>query len=440
MDYQLLITKAEEKGFSDIEVYVSSSRDLSISLFKGKVDKNEFSNTSTISIRAIYDNKMAYLSLENINEDIDYILDNLKNNARSLTTEEEFEIYPGDESYPEVPELNHDFNKYSNLDKINLLKKIESSIYDADKRITFVSHCNYIEDEAAVQIINSKKLDVKQENAFCYIAVQAVASENDDNQSGFELSVKHRIDEFNAEEICKEVVEKTVSMLNAKSVKSGVYPVIVENKAMASLFATFTSIFSGEAAIKKITPLLDKLGTQFLSEKITITDDPLNSEAIFKHPFDDEGVACYKKNVVENGIFKTFLHNLKTAKYFKTKSTGNGFKMGNNIGVSGTNLIIQPGVSTIDQLIKNTEKGLLLTSFDGLHSGVNSISGDFSLKTAGYLIENGVKVRPVTLIVVASNFFKMMKNVEDIANDIKLGYNGIGSPSIKFNGLAISGE
>lgn len=437
MDYQLLIKRAEELGFTGIEAYITSSKNSSISLFNGNVDKNKISSSSNVSFRAIYNKKMSYLSLENESEDIDYILDNLKRNAESITTNEEIMIYPGDDKYPEVKEVSHDFVAYTRAYKIELLKNLEKKIKDSDKRIIHVASCAYDEIESATRIVNSLGLDVKKENAFCYIAVQIVASENNETQSGYELSVKHQVSELNIDEICDELVTKTISMLNAKPVKSRAYEVIIENETMSDLLGSFDSIFSGEAALKKITSLLDKENKKIMSELVTITDDPLAEAAVFKHPFDDEGVACYKKNIVENGVFKGFLHNLKTAKYFNTKSTGNGSRGG---GVEGTNLFIEPGKVSKDELIKSIENGLLLTSLQGLHSGVNSISGDFSLKASGYLIEKGKIIRPVTLIVAAGNFFTLMNSVVEIANDLKLGYNGVGSPSIKFSTLAISGE
>lgn len=437
MDYQLLINRAKQLGFTDIEVYVNTNRALAIEIFNGNVEKNEFSATSNFSVRAIYNNKMAYLSFENENEDIEYILNTLKKNAESITTEEEFMIYPGDSEYPQVPEVKRDFDKYTVFDKIELLKTLEKQIKDSDSRIVQVASCSFHEYETSVKIVNSLGLDVKKDNAFCYIIAQVVASENNQTQSEYTLTVKKQISELNLEEICKEVVDKTVSMLNAKPVKSQAYPVIIENETMANLLNAFESVFSGEAALKKITPLIDKIDTKIMSEMITIVDDPLLEASVFKDPFDDEGVASYRKNVVEAGVFKGFLHNLKTAKYFNTKSTGNGTRGG---GVSSTNLFIEPGTKTKEQLIESIDKGLLLTSLEGMHAGVNPISGDFSLKTSGYLIENGKIIRPVTLIVAAGNFFNLMNNVEAVANDLKIRYNGIGSPSIKFTTLAISGE
>ncbi|MFA7127527.1 MAG: metallopeptidase TldD-related protein, partial [Bacilli bacterium] len=200
------------------------------------------------------------------------------------------------------------------------------------------------------------------------------------------------------------------------------------------------SMFSGESAIKKITPLIGKEEQSIASKKITIVDAPLKKDAIFTHPFDDEGVACYDKKVVDKGVFKTFLHNLKTAQYFNTHSTGNGFKQGANVGVSGTNFYIAPGRTSKEKLIESIKEGLLITELDGLHAGVNVISGDFSLKASGFHIVNGEITRPVSLIVMSGNFFSLLNKVEAVGNDLYLSVNGIGAPSIKIKKIAISGE
>ncbi|HHU55780.1 MAG TPA: TldD/PmbA family protein [Acholeplasmataceae bacterium] len=440
MDYKLLIDKAKQYGFTDIEIYEHVTKSLHISIYNHVVDKNEISDVKGISIRAIYNGKMAYLSIENTEEDIEFILSNLKQNAEALTTDEEFEIFAGSKEYPTVKVEENDFHNYLHTDRIDMLMSLEEKVKEADARIVFVPHCHYQEIETSVRIINSNGLDVEKHNQFCAVTLQAVARENDDSQSAFEIEVKKRIKDLDLEKMAKEVVRKTVSMLNAKPVASKKYPVVIENKTMSSLFAAFQSIFSGEAAIKKITPLLGKENTKIMSDKISIIDDPLKDEAIFKHPFDDEGVACYRKEVVSNGVFKTLLHNLKTAKYFNTKSTGNGFKSGSVIGVSGSNIYIAPGNKTKEELISSIDEGLLITSLEGLHAGVNPISGDFSLKSSGYLIKNGKIDRAVTLIVISGNFFKLLNNVAEVGSDLNLRYTGIGAPSIKFNEVSISGE
>lgn len=440
MNLKALMERAKQENFEAIEIFEQKQTSIGIAIFNGVVDKNEISDLATLSIRGIYDGKIAYLDLENQNEDIDFVIKSLKDNAASLTTDEKFFIFEGSPKYPILPTIEHDFEKHSHFDKIEILKQLEQKMKAKDERIIFVPYCNYSEEKTTTRIVNSKGLDIQKENGYCVVVVQVVARENDDTQSGYDVIVKKRIDEINIDEISEEVVSKTVAMLNAKPIPSNTYPIIMENNVMTDILGAFQRIFSGEAAIKKITPLIDKVDKVIMSEKITIVDDPLCVDAITKEPFDDEGVACFSKNVVDKGVFKLFLHNLKTAAYFNTTSTGNGFRTGGSIGVAPINLYIQPGEKTKKELIENLENGFFVTSVEGLHAGVNPISGDFSLKASGFLIEAGALARPVTLVVLSGNFFKMMKEVEHIANDLKFTYKGISSPSIQFKGLAVSGE
>lgn len=443
MNYQELIKRANKNNFDAIEVTENTTKSMNIAIFNGKVDKNEISEITNISIRAIINGKMSYLTLENENEDLDNVLQSLRENANILTTDEQFEIFSGSEEYPKVEETPIDFDDFTMLDNINLLKELENNVKNADNRIIYVSFCEYEQELNTMRIVNSKGLDLTKSNHYSLVAIQAVASENGKTCSGFSIDAKVKRADINPKAICDDVVRKTVSMLNAKPIKSSIYPVIIENETMIDLFATFQSMFSGEAAIRGITPYVGKENTLIMSDKITIIDDPLmrGVGVLETQPFDDEGVACYSKKIVDNGVFKTMLHNLKTAKYFNTTSTGNGFKAANGIIARGHNMYIENGCISKDDMIKSIEKGLLITDLDGLHAGVDVVSGDFSLKASGYYIENGEISRAVTLIVIAGNFYKLLKEeVEAIGNDFKMKYNAIGAPSIKFSHIAVSGE
>ncbi|HNZ50880.1 MAG TPA: TldD/PmbA family protein, partial [Bacilli bacterium] len=344
MNYQSLIKKSQTMGFSDFEIYVDHSKAISLSVFNGHIDKNTISDNKTISVRGIYQGKMAYLTIENDQEDFDYLLTTLKNNALSLTSDEEFVIFGGSDSYPQVQAIDSGFEKVTIDKKVEMVLSLEKHIKALDQRIVFIPYCGYSEVKQSITIINSLGLNLTKANEYAYLVAQAVAKENDDTQSCFDVEVKLRYDDLHVETLAKKVVDKTLAKLNASPVASKNYPIIFEREAMGDLFNTFDSFFSGEAAIKKLTPLLNKEGEKIMSDKITIVDDPLHRDAINLQPFDDEGVACYRKTVVEKGVFKTLLHNLKTAKYFKTTSTGNGFKpsVAATVNVSGTNLLIEP--------------------------------------------------------------------------------------------------
>ena len=173
MNYNLLIEKAKEKGFSDIEIAVGSSSVTSISVFSGGVDKTHTHDEVSITVRGIYNGKMAYYSTSKADEDLDLILDTLKENALSLTTQEEFEIFPGSEEYPEEETRDGGFLKISLADKVNMLLDLEKEVRAYDERIILVPYCEYQEVIESRKIINSKGLDLEKKE-FGYVYVQAV--------------------------------------------------------------------------------------------------------------------------------------------------------------------------------------------------------------------------------------------------------------------------
>ncbi|HBP25783.1 MAG TPA: hypothetical protein DD618_02395, partial [Acholeplasmatales bacterium] len=292
MDYQKLIEQSKQTGFSDLEIYAARFVGTSISVFNGEVDKNQVSDTKSISIRGIYNGKMSYLSVENDREDFDYILKTLKDNALSLTTTEEFAIFPGSASYPAIKKAPGGFSEVPMEQKVAMAKNLEKELRAIDPRIVFVPYCHYHEGKDSVEIVNSLGLNVKKTNEYGYLMVQAIAKENEDTQSGFEIQIALKYDELDAKLAAQKAAEKVLAKLNAASVDSKVSPVIFDREPMADLLEVFPSFFSGEAAVKKLTPLLGKEGQKIVSSKISIIDDPLYEGSISTQPFDDEGVAC----------------------------------------------------------------------------------------------------------------------------------------------------
>ena len=189
-----------------------------------------------------------------------------------------------------------------------------------------------------------------------------------------------------------------------------------------------------------------KIGDQYMigyhAHKNRSNDSQGRMFAMDKLFFDDEGVPCKTKLVVENGVFNGFLHNLKTANFFKTEPTGNGFKLGvaGAVSTRPTNLFIKEGNKTKDEIIATVEDGLYITDVQGLHAGLNPVSGDFSAQASGFRIEQGKITYPVSLIVVSGNFLKLLQDVVIVGNDEFISYNGVSAPSIKVRELSISGK
>jgi len=443
MDFEKIVTRSKEVGIEDIEIYAGTSIGTSISLFNGEVDKFTVKDLEVVSIRGIYQGKMGYITTEKLSDDdIDSLLESLKQNALMIEAKEESIIYEGSKEYRLLPHKENPFLKVSSAEKIELLKTLEKSIKETDPRIKQVSNCSYSESVSEVRIINSKGLNLKKSDFYGFMMAAGVARTESEVTSVFDYQIKDNFTSFDPVSLGQEIAKATVSKLNADTVASKSYPVVLKNDVVADLIGAFKGMFSGEMLFKNLTLLKGKENTQIMGENISIIDDPFLEEGLSKSSFDDEGVACNEFEVVKDGVFKGFMHNLKTAKIFKTNPTGHGFKPSiyASVGVAPTNLYLKPGTNEFDALLEGIEEGIYITQVEGLHAGIDPVSGSFSLKSSGFLIEQGKLSRAVKLIVASGKFLELFNQVEQIGNDLRFTYSGIGAPSIKIKQLQISGK
>lgn len=443
MNKTVWMKEAEKRGITDFEIYEQKSSSTSIQLFEHKVDGFTISECDGVAIRGIYHGKMGICYLEDASDaNMDYALNQLMDNAKIVTSEDEVEIYAGEDHYPEVKVKENTFKLKSSEEKIALLKQIEEAIYASDTRIDQVMSVEYEECDVSRSITNSKKLSLHDKNSYSIVVAQVMAKDQEDVKSDYDWAVIMNEQDIQVDQFAKKLSKKVCDKLNATQIPSGNYPVIMEKDTMINLLGALSGLFNGENASKGISILKDSLNKQIFNEKISIIDDPLMENGYSSCPFDDEGVSCKKKTVVENGVLKTYLHNLKSAKLMNTTSTGNGFKAGyaSNVGISPTNFYIENGDTSFTDMVKSMEKGVIITDITGLHAGLNPISTEFSLQSSGFYVEHGEIVKPINLITVAGNFLEAMKHVEAVGNDLKFSFSGIGAPSIKFKELAISGE
>ena len=433
MNSEKLFALAKAKGLDDLQIVADTAEALNLVYYEGTVERNETSSISDLTVSAVLRGQKAVFAVEDLTMPEEDVIDALFDIASHLEAEPT-EIFAGSPSYPAVSCEPSDFHQIPLRAKIDLLADIEQKIRAREPRVVQIPEIEYEESAVSRRIENSKGLAIEKRSETVAVAFELVASDGKDSKIGFKYEVKKNFAEIDVDKMIDAAIEEAVGMFGASPVESGNYPVVVENEAMISLLRSFSGMFSGEAHLKKISPIQGKLGEKVFSDKISFIDAPLLPDAVKREPFDDEGVACYDKTVVDKGIFKTMLHNLKTAKAFGTESTGNAFRG----GASPANGYIVPGTASKDELIASMEKGLLITGFDGLHAGLNAISGDLSLKTYGYLVEGGRITRPVTLIILSGNFLTMMNGVAEVGSDLVFK-GGLGCPSIKFEEVSISG-
>lgn len=438
-----VVAISEELQVADYELYYTESDSASVETFQQEIKEYSTDSSMGVCYRCIRDGKAGYASTENLTEEEarSLVLRALEN-AASIEGEEEAFIHGKGDAYEVLPE--NTCKEPSGGEMKEAALALQRELYAADSRVTDGTQSYVVYGRSTYALCNSRGLDLKDEAAYTLCMGLALVHEGEEMYDGSE-DKDGNLEDFDLKEIAGKAVEDAVSSIGADSVPSGKYNVVFTGRAFAQMLTTFDSVFSGEAAQKGMSLLKDKEGEKIAADIVTVIDDPMHEESLVKRTFDGEGVAAYKKSVVENGVLKTLLHNLSTAAKAGVKSTGNGQKASyaSNVGVGPFTLYLKPVEGTEEELLNAAGNGICVKSVSGLHAGANPVTGDFSLLAAGFRIEDGKKTAPVKNITVSGNFFTLLKEIERIGTDMKFVRTmggKCGSPSVLVREMNVAGQ
>lgn len=441
-----LVKAGMEYGFEECEASYATESSMSIDILNGEVSNYENSATSSLSFRGLKNGQMGYCST-NILEDssIDFLLKSAMENCKILNDEDPQFIYCDENNkdlyYSQVTDA-YSKNTYKSFSELGL--KIEKAILALDSRIDAVDYLTISCSTGPYLIINSKGLHSYRDTDGISLMASARATDSDGSvKSGGHYWIGKDIDGFDLDKFLAKFKENFIGKMGAKSCKPGNYKAVLKSEAFQQFFMVFFGNFLATTMQRGLSLLADKEGETIASSVFTVKEEPMYDKALTKIPFDDEGVLTTAKSIIDKGVFATALYDLKSANKAGKTSTGNGFRSGSAVSEMPTNLIVEPGEKSFEELLEEVGEGIILTDLSGLHAGVNPISGDFSLLCEGYLIENGKKGRPVEQITVAGNFYEVIKSIKSVGNDIINLPSGEGeffTPSVYVESLAISGD
>jgi len=436
-----IIAKAPSYGFSDCQVFYNEDESMSVSILMGEVSSYECSSSISIKFKGKKDGQMAVATTSEVSaESMDFLLENAASNCGILDDEDEDFIYCD----PEHKDLKNYQktetylkNTYSRFSEIGL--QLEKDLLSMDESIKSVDYLQLDSTSSKTMILNSLGLNLYTDEDFSTIFAEVRAVKDDITKTAGNFWYGTDIDKFDSSKFIEKLKKDILGKFGASPVPSDKYSIILSNEAFISLFSSFASNFSAYSMQKGISLLNGKTGKKIASDVFTLKELPVYEKAISKFPFDTEGVLTSDKTIINNGVFETALYNLKSANKDGVKSTGNGLSGGTRF----TNLCVVPGEVDFDGLLKQLGDGLYITELNGLHAGVNSISGDFSLFCGGYLVENGVIARSVEQITISDNFYDFLSKISVVGNDVLSYPVGVGEyffPSIIVNNVAIAGD
>lgn len=442
-----LVDKAVKYGFDEAEACFMNSSSMEINVLNGEVSSYENSTIQGVGFRGKKNGQMGGSFSTDMDDDaVDFMLRNAMEICEILDDEyEEFIYCDPDNSNLESIQLSgkYDKNTYDNFAALGL--KLEKDILGISPLIKAVDYLSVSCGTGPSISVNSKGLRTYKDSDYISLFAEVRAEKDGVVKTGGHYWFGKDLDDFDEDAFLKILGKKVLGKLGASSVISGEYKVIFDSEAFVSLLHTFMGSFSSYAMQKGLSLLKDKEGEVIASDVFTLREEPMYEKALEKFPFDSEGVLTKSKALIDKGVFVKALYNLKTAHKAGTESTGNGFKgaFSAPVGISATNVVVSPGEKNFDELCSLVGNGLYITDLNGLHAGVNKISGDFSLFCEGYLILDGKISRPVEQITVSDNFFEVLKKIIATGSDIISVPEGKGEffcPSVVVSKMNISGD
>jgi PmbA protein len=432
-----LVAYGRADGADEVEVTLVDGYEFNVDVRLQQIENLVEAGSRYLSLRVIKDKKIAYAGSSDLSQGtLKYLLKNAIKRAVLANSDKFAGLPPPSPKKIDVSSLSlydPEIPSLTSKKKIDLALETEK-IALLDKRITNSHGASFVTNEVKIILANSYGFLEEFDQTFCSLSVGLQAGETDNLVEDFWGSAERHLKDLESpEEIAKKAVERTVRQLNPKKIRTQKVSVIFEPTMTSWLLGFLFACVSGVSIYHRASFLVDKLGERIGNEKITIYDDGLMPARLGTKPFDSEGVPSQKTVVVEHGILKNYLCNTYAARKLNLRSTGNA----DGAGVSPNNFYLEAGTGSPQEIIRSTEKGLLLVRTLG--HGLNPITGDISRGAFGLWIEKGEIVHPVSEVTISGNLGEILRSADLVGNDLEFR-GSICGPTIKVAELMVAGE
>lgn len=268
-------------------------------------------------------------------------------------------------------------------------------------------------------------------------SVSVIAGEGTGMERDYDYSMRlHQTDLEAPDVIGIRAGERAVRRLNARKARTGPATVIYDPRVARGLAGHLAGAINGASVARKTSFLRDRMGQPVASAAITVTDDPLRPRGLASRPFDGEGVEGQAMTMVDKGVLAHWFLSQAIARELGLETNGRGSRSASSVSPSSTNLAIEPGEVSPEELIASVKSGFYVTEVFG--QGVNMVTGEYSRGASGFWIENGELTYPVSEITIAANLKDMFMNMVP-ANDVDRAHS-TAAPTLLVEGMTIAGE
>lgn len=432
-----LVEEARKSGADRCDAVVARGRSTSVSVRLGKVEGTEASESDGFSLRVFVDGKVASVSANAGMEPAQ-----LAERAVAMAR-----VSPED-PYATLADPDDIAAEYADLDLFDptelgseALSDAALATEDAARAVEGVTNSGGAGASAGMGgmvLVTSEGFSGAYMGTRFGRSVSVISGEGTGMERDYEFDSRLYYAELDSPQIIgKSAGERAVRRRNPRQLETGSgVTVVLDPRVARGFVGHLAGAINGAAVARKTSFLRDMMGKQILRSGIIISDDPQIVRGPASRPFDGEGVRGSRLNMVEDGILKNWFLSTGTARELGLHTNGRGVRSGSNVNPASTNLALEPGEKSAEELIRDVGTGFYVTEVIG--QGVNMITGEYSRGASGFRIENGVLTYPVSEVTIASNLKEMFLNTTP-ASDIDRKF-GTASPTLVIEGMTLAGK
>jgi PmbA protein len=431
-----------------LEVYVARGTDTEVRAYEGEVESLTSADSSGVGIRVLVDDpagtRVGFAWAGSLDPDvIGATLADARDNARFATPDPDVLLATPDGVAAQELDLWDPAVSSTPMDeKVALAVELERATRAADPRVRQVSSADYSDSRVEVALASTTGISSYRRRTSAFLSVDAIAGEAEETQTGAGFSVGRGPGDLVPKEAMDDAVLRAVRMLGAQKTRSTHCTVVFDPRVVSTLLGVISSALSGEAVVKGRSFFAGRIGETVAAPFVTLIDDPTNPLAYGAASHDGEGLACRRNVLISDGVLRMFVYDTVSAKRAGTTSTGSATRG----GFAGTPsagcraLVLTPGSRGADEILAAVGDGLYVQSVTGIHSGVNPVSGDFSVGAEGLMIRDGSLAEPVREITVASTLQRMLQSVVEIGSDLRWLPGTAAGQTLAIADMSLSGE
>jgi PmbA protein len=438
------VEAALSSGASDADAWAEESTSRRVRVYDGEVESLSDAGGRGIGVRAFVGRRAGYAYGTDLSEDGVAEVARAAREAAELADEDEHEGLPDETGASRVDGLaSAEFAGWSTERVVELALEVDRAAR-AREGVTQVENSVYSDAKGSVALANSRGFAATYSATQAWAYASAFAGEGADLMTGLGVGLGRDPAALDAEAIGAEAAERALALVGARQPESRRCPVVLDAFVAASFIGFIGAMLSADAVQRGRSLFAGHEGEEVADPSLRLADDGRDREGPSSAPFDGEGTPTGRTALLEEGRLLSFLYDSRTARKAGRTTTGNANRSSYRTppSVGTTNLIVEAGSQNLDQLVAHAGDGLYVTDVAGLHSGVNPVSGTFSVGAAGRLIEGGELGAPVREITIASDLVTMLKAVRLVGSEARwVPFGGsVKAPPLLVEEMAVSGS